>query len=324
MRCRVATASVAGVIAALALGAAGLAGAAAPVQAETYRFMTGPQGGSWYPLGGAISNMVRRSLEGVRVRVMPGGGITNVMAVQAGKAQLGLGNVTSTVDAIAGRPPFREPATEVRHLATLYPQYFQFVVVADGDVETVADMAGRAIAVGPRGHSGEQASRQVLGVYGLTYDELSNVNHVGYTDAVSLFKDGHVDAYTVFTTIPAGAVMDTASARSVRVLSFPADILEALKALNPQYVRRVIPLGTYPDMAGEVRTFGTSTHLIARADLPEDTAYGIVKALSEHLDDLAAVVRAMEGVTLEELATPVGVPFHPGAERFYRDRGVLD
>jgi TRAP transporter TAXI family solute receptor len=318
MRGTVATARVAGVLAALALGAA------APVEAETYRFMTGPQGGSWYPLGGAISNYVQRSLDDVRVRVMPGGGITNVMAVQAGKAQLGLGNVTTTVDAIAGNPPFREPATEVRHLATLYPQYFQFVVAADGGIETVADMAGRAIAVGPRGHSGEQASLQVLDVYGLTYDDLSNVNHVGYTDAVSLFKDGHVDAYTVFTTIPAGAVMDTASARSVRVLSLADDKLEALKAHNPQYVRSVIPQGTYPDMAGEVRTFGTWTHVIARADLPDDAAYGIVEALSEHLGDLAAVVKAMDGMTLESLATPVGVPFHPSAERFYRDRGVLD
>lgn len=297
---------------------------AAPAAAESYRFMSGPQGGSWYPLAGAIANFARDTLDGVKLRVMPGGGITNVMAVERGKAQIGLGNVTSTIDAIAGNPPFRGPAANIRQLANLYPQYFQFVVAAGGDVASVADMAGRAIAVGPRGHSGEQASRQALEIYGLSYDDLSNVNHVGYNDAVALFKDGHVDAYTVFTTIPAGAVMDAAAARGVRLLGFDDDALATLQGLNPQYLRRVIPLGTYPDMAGEVRTFGTWTHVMAAADLPDEVAYGIVKALAAHLDDMAAVVSAMEGATLELLATPVGIPLHPGAARYYREMGVLD
>lgn len=292
--------------------------------AEDYRFMTGPQGGSWYPLGGAVSNLARGTVEDARLRVLPGGGISNVMAVEAGKADFSFGNVTSTVDALNGQAPFRGEAANIRHIATLYPQWFQFVASADSGVESVADMAGRAIAVGPRGHSGEQASRQILEVFGLAYDDLSKVNHVGYNDAVALLKDGHVDAFTVFTTVPAGAVMDSASARTIRLLPVPDDKLAALQSFNPQYVRRVIPTGTYPDMAEDLHTFGTWTHMIAHADVPDEVVYGVVRAMAENLGDLAVVVKSMGAATPESLATRVGVPMHPGAERYYREVGVLE
>ena len=108
----------------------------APAAAKDYRFMTGPQGGSWYPLGGAISNFVRDNELGMRLRVMPGGGISNVIAVERGKASFGFGNVTSTVDAMEGRAPFKGKSTEVRHLVSLYPQWFQFVTAASSGIIT--------------------------------------------------------------------------------------------------------------------------------------------------------------------------------------------
>ena len=298
----------------------------APTQvvADDYRFMTGPQGGSWYPLGGAVSNLARGTLDDSRLRVLPGGGISNVMAVEAGKADFGFGNVTSTVDAINGQKPFKAEAQNIRHIATLYPQWFQFVVSEDSGIRSVSDMAGRAIAVGPRGHSGEQASRQVLEVFGLTYDDLSKVNHVGYNDAVALLKDGHVDAITVFTTAPSGAVMDSGSARTIRLLPIPDSELAALQKFNPQYARRVMPAGTYPDLTEDLRTFGTWTHMIAHADVPDQVVYDVVRGMAENLGDLAAVVKSMASASPESLATSVGVPMHPGAERYYREIGVIE
>ena len=117
-------------------------------------------------------------------------------------------------------------------------------------------MAGRDIAVGPRGHSGEQATRHALAVFGLSYDDLGKVNHVGYTDAVSLLKDGHIDAFGVLTSVPSGAIMDTASARPIRLLSISDERLAALQQFNPQYVRRIIPAGAYPGVDEELKTFG--------------------------------------------------------------------
>ena len=303
---------------------AAVALASAPAAAKDYRFMTGPQGGSWYPLGGAISNFVRQAEGGPRVRVLPGGGITNVKAVEAGKADLGLGNVVSTIDAIAGRPPFAEPAVNLRHLATFYPQVFQIVVRVDSGVTTVADLAGKALAVGLRGHTGEQMARHVLQIYGLTYDDMAEVNHISYTDAVSLMKDGHIDCFMVVTTVPAGAGMDVAASRDIDVLALPEDKLAALRGLNAQYVPRTIPAGTYPGQDTDIATFGTWTQLIARSDMPDDDAYTITRAVAENLAAMSAIVQAMDGIGLDQLAQDVGVPLHPGAARYYREVGAIE
>ncbi|MBL26007.1 MAG: C4-dicarboxylate ABC transporter substrate-binding protein [Rhodospirillaceae bacterium] len=304
--------------------AAGLIGLGHAANADEYRMMTGPQGGSWYPLGGAIANLVRETMPDVSIRVLPGGGIANVLAVEKGKAQLSFGNANSTADAIAGRPPFGEEAPHIRHVATLYPQVFQVIVAADSGINSIADMKGRNVAVGLRGHTGEQIARQLLGVEGLTYDDLGSVNHVNYTDSVSLMKDGHIDAFMIITTIPASAVMDVATARSVRVMDIPDGTFEALREKhNPNYVRRTIPANTYPDQPDPVQTLGTWTHLIAADTIPDEVVYTLVKSLDEHRADLGAIVSAMKDVSVETFATDVGVPFHPGAERYYREVGVL-
>lgn len=303
---------------------AGLIGLGQAASAAEYRMMTGPQGGSWYPLGGAIANIVREAMPDVSIRVLPGGGIANVLAVEKEKAQLSFGNANSTADAIAGRPPFGEEATHVRHVATLYPQVFQVVVAADSGIESIADMKGRNVAVGLRGHTGEQIARQLLGVEDLDYDDLGSVNHVNYTDSVSLMKDGHVDAFMIITTIPASAVMDVATARNVRILDISDGTFEALREKhNPNYVRRTIPPGTYPDQPEAVQTLGTWTHLIAADTVPDDVVYMLLKSLDENRADLGAIVSALKDVSAERFATDVGVPYHAGAERYYREIGIL-
>src|SRR5690625_1133620 len=121
--------------------------------AQQVRLMTGPQGGAWYPLGGAIANIASKA--DINVQVLPGAGIANVKAVQMGKADFGFGNSISTVDGIAGRPPFEEATTNVCNVATLYPQYFQIVANADSGIESMADAKGKSIAIQPRGNTAE-------------------------------------------------------------------------------------------------------------------------------------------------------------------------
>jgi len=292
--------------------------------AQQYRMMTGPQGGSWYPLGGALANIIRSELDDVSIRILPGGGIANVLGVEKGKSHLSFGNANSTADAIAGRPPFEEPAEHVRHVATLYPQVFQAVVAGDAGIESIGDLRGRNVAVGLRGHTGEQLARQMLDINGLTYDDLGSVNHVNYTDSVSLMKDGHIDAFIIITTIPASAVMDVATARDVKILEIPDESFEALRErYNPHYVRRTIPAGTYPDQPEDIKTFGTWTHFIAHDEVPADVVYDMLAALVQHREDLGSIVNALKGVTPETFVIDVGVPYHPGAERYYRDHDLL-
>ncbi|MCP5156669.1 MAG: TAXI family TRAP transporter solute-binding subunit [Ectothiorhodospiraceae bacterium] len=303
------------------LVAAGLAAALGAAQAQTVKLMTGPQGGSWYPLGGAIANIADKS--GMKVQVLPGAGIANVKAIAAGKADMGFANSISTVDGVAGRAPFTEPAKNVCNVATLYPQYFQIVANADSGITSLGDIKGKAIAVQPKGNTAEFISQQALGVYGLKYDDASRVSFVSYTDAVSLMKDNNAQLFTLGTTVPASAIMDLASARDVKLLGFPQDKFEEMRKLNPGYTKLTIPAGSYPKQDADVETIGYATHVIARCDLDAGVVYNVLKGMVDNQADLAAIAKAMAKTTPAMMATDTGVPMHEGAVKFYKEAGVM-
>ncbi len=298
---------------------------AAPVGAEELRIMTGPQGGSWYPLGGAIGELIKKNVPGASAIVQPGAGIINVQGVETGKAEIGFGNAVSTADGVVGRDPFKAPTTNVRQLATLYLQYFQIAVLDDSGIKTVADLKGKAIGTQPRGNTGEQMTRHILEVYGLSYKDLTKVNFGSYNDSVALMKDGHIQAFTFISTIPAAALLDLGSSRKIRLLDIPDDKHQAILKLNAGYARRRIPIakGVYRFQETDILTFGTYTHLIVRADLSDDLVYGITKALATNIPALAAVVKDVKDLTLAEMALDVGVPYHPGALKYYKETGAI-
>ncbi|MBW6493631.1 MAG: TAXI family TRAP transporter solute-binding subunit [Burkholderiaceae bacterium] len=302
--------------------AAALAGVlAAPAFAQQVRLMTGPQGGSWYPLGGAIANIADKA--GLSVQVLPGAGIANVKAVQGGKADLGFANSISTVDGVAGRAPFTEKATNVCNVATLYPQYFQVVANADAGINSLADMKGKSLAVQPKGNTAEFISQQALKVYGLKYGDMSRVSYVSYTDAVSLLKDNNAQLFTLGTTVPASAIMDLASARDIKIVGIADDKFQAMRKLNPGYTKLVIKAGSYPKQTEDVPTIGYATHVIARCDLDEAVVYKVLKGMVDNKADLAAIAKAMGGTTTKMMAEDIGVPMHKGAVRFYKEAGAL-
>ena len=287
------------------------------------RMMTGPMGGSWYPLGGAIAELIQKSIPGTNVSVAPGAGIANVMAVQEGKADIGFGNSSSSVDGIVGRDPFKAPTKNVKQLANLYPQYFQIFVLKDSDIKSVADFKGKSICPGPKGQTGELLSQQVLQVYGLSYNDMRHVNHVSYADAGSLMKDGHAHAWLPGTTIPASVGIELATTKGIRLIPIPDDKIKELQKMNIGYIKRIIPAGTYPGVNYDVQTIGYFTHLVISAKLPEPLVYKITKLLSENVDRLADVVKDMKGVTIKDLALDIGVPFHAGALKYYKETGVV-
>ncbi|MBE0614341.1 MAG: TAXI family TRAP transporter solute-binding subunit, partial [Burkholderiales bacterium] len=276
------------------LGSAAIALAfAAPVSAQQLKMMTGPQGGSWYPLGGAIQGLIEKAIPGASMQVLPGAGISNIKGVQTGKAELGFGNAVSSVDGVNGKAPFDSKQDNVCQLATLYFQYFHMVGLADAGIKTVADANGKALTTQQKGNTGEQMTRDVLKVYGLDYGKMSKVNHSSYTDSVSQLKDGHAQVFTLITTVPASSVMDLASARDIQVMEVPDEKLRELQKINKGYDKRIIKAGSYPKQSKDVQTIGTWTHLVASCKLPEDTVYKITKALATNVENLGNVVSAV-------------------------------
>jgi uncharacterized protein len=307
---------------AIALVAGALA--AAPVAAQQVTFMTGPQGGSWIPLGGALKGMWEKAIPGLSITQTPGAGIANVAGIDAGKAQIGLANSSTTVDGIEGRPPYKSKITKVCQVANLYPQYFQVVVPADAKIGTFADFKGKALVTQPKGNTAEALTETVLKLNGLTYQSLSKANfQAAYTDAVSMMKDGHVQIFTLGTTAPASAVMDLASARDVRLMPVDDGTMNKLKQMNPGYNKLIIKAGTYPKQDKDVPVIGYSTHIVAACDLPENTVYQMVKAMASNVDSMAAVVKAIDGIKPKDMALDIGVPFHKGAVKFYKEAGAL-
>ena len=291
--------------------------------AQMIRIMSGPQGGSWYPLAGAIQTIIEKEVPGTSVRVAPGAGISNVLGVETNKAEMGFGNSVSTFDGINGNDPFKKKTDNVRHIATLYFQYFHVVAVADAGIKTVADINGKILTTQQKGNTGEQMTRDVLKVYGLDYSKMRKVNFSSYSDSVEQLKDGHAQVFTGVTTVPASAVMDIGTSRKITIVPVPDEKLRMLQKINKGYDKRTIKGGTYPGQDKDVQTIGTWTHLIMRCSTPETLAYQITKSLAKNTEQLGHVVAAVKGLTTKELAIDVGVPYHPGARKFYREAKVM-
>jgi TRAP transporter TAXI family solute receptor len=303
---------------AAALGA-GVGGA----QAQSIRFMTGPQGGVWVPLGGALKNMWEKAIPGLQVQTLPGAGIANIRGVDEGKADVGFGNSTSSVDGINGAAPFPRKTTKVCQLANLYPQYFQVIALANSGVNSIADLKGKSIAVQPKGNTAEAISQHALQAVGLSYQsaKVSFVN--SYTDAASLLKDGHVQVFTLGTTIPASSVMDVAAGRDIKVVPVDDKIVAAMRKINPGYSKGVIKAGTYPKQDQDIPAIVYSTHVVVGCGLPEQQVYTMVKTMASQVADMAAINKAMTGLTPKMMAEDIGVPFHPGAAKYYKEVGAL-
>jgi TRAP transporter TAXI family solute receptor len=293
---------------------------AGPAVAAELKMMTGPQGGSWIPLGGQLKDMWEKAIPGLAVQVMPGAGIANARGVDEGKADVGFGNSISTVDGVNGKPPFTKPAANICNLATLYPQYYQFIVNADAGVNSIKDLKGKPITTQQRGNTGELITKQILEVNGLSYNDVK-ISFVGYSDSVNQMKDGHAVAFALGTQIPAGAVMDLAAARDIKLID-QAGSLDAMKKLNPGYTLNTIPKGTYPKQDKDVKVIGYATHLFVSCKLPADQVYTMVKAVAANTKTLATVAKDIETLTPQGMAEDIGVPFHPGAAEFYKEAGI--
>ncbi len=307
-------------IAALAAGIAVCFGAAA----QQVTFMTGPQGGSWIPLGGALKSMWEKEIPGLQIQETPGAGIANVRGVDEGKAQIGFGNSSTSADGVAGRAPYPRKTTKVCQVANLYPQYFQVAALADANIRSYKDLKGKTLVTQPKGNTAEALTSAILKINGLSYQSLAKANfQASYTDAVSLMKDGHAQVMTLGTTAPASSIMDLASARDITIVPVDDRTMAELRKENPGYQELTIKAGTYPNQKGDVQVIGYSTHIIASCDLPEDVVYKMTKAMATHVDTMSAVVKPIAGLTPKAMAADIGVPFHKGALKYYKEVGAL-
>ena len=291
--------------------------------ATEVRLMTGPQAGFWVPLGGQLKDAWEKAVPELKIQSLPGAGIANIRGIQEGKAEIGFGNTITTADAAAGtgEAPLDKKHDKVCNVATLYPQYFQLVVNADAGISTLKDLKGKGFATQVKGNTGELIARHVLKVVGYTYNDVKASFTNSYTDSVEQMKDNRMHAFALGTGIPASSLMDLAAARDIKLIDM-AGIYEDMRKINAAYKLVTIPKGTYPKQDKDVQVIGYYTHVVAACGLSEDTVYKMTAAILPRKDQMAAIYKELGNLTPQVMAQEIGVTFHPGAAKWYKEQGI--
>lgn len=303
-----------------------MAGSIAVQADEFVRIASGPSGGSWYPLGAKMAEIFGK-IEGISVSNGPGGGVGNVLDVNKKEAELGWTYGHTAYDGFKGNAPvFKSANPNLRHLATFYPAGLQTVVPKDSGIKSYADLKNKNLSPGKLKWSGYAAAKMIFGKYGFTVDDVKNsggtVHHVSYSDSVSLMKDGHIDAFTALTSVPQASLLDLEFSPGVRFLSVDKDILEGILKANPGYIKLDITKDDYKSISEPVPTLGAVTIMVVNKDVPDDVVYNITKALWENHGELVKVKKVWNSVKLENALLGAALPVHPGAKKYYDEKGV--
>jgi len=307
-----------------ACGGGGGEQGAAPAQPRYLSIGTAPAGGAFYPVGGALAEVLNENLaaDGWSVTAeATKGSQENIRRLQSHELDLALSNAAISYFAFRGAEGF-DTAYNIRAAMTLAPNVAQFLVPAESAVKTIPDLAGKRVAVLPAGAGVEYFLRPILTAHGLAWDDITWVPGPQASSADQL-ADGSVDAAYLGGAIPTAAITQVCTSRDVRFVPYdPA----AMDAVSKEYVffdRATIPAGTYRGQDADFAGLDVgSMHLIVHASASDDLVYRVVKTLWEHRAAVAERHRAGLSIREGNVVRDTGIPFHPGAIRFYREIGL--
>lgn len=311
----------------LAAAAAVGVAVAAPAHADEFvRMVSGPSGGSWYPLGAKIMQVFQEEIDGIATSNTSGGGVSNIKDVNAGDAEIGWSYAHTAANGMVGRGKFDKTHENVRHFATLYPAMFQVAVRDDSPIQTFEDMKGANISPGKTGWTGTAFAESILNAYGFDFNAIKSnggtVHHVAYTESVALMKDGHIDVFMAATSMPQASFLELEQSPGIRFIGLPADKQKEIVDSNPGFISGTMPAGVYQSISEDLNTLGIVTNMVVHKDLPEELVYNMCKTFWDKHADFAEVKGIWNRVKLEDALTGVAIPVHPGAQRCYDELGV--
>ena len=287
---------------------------------------TGGTGGVYYPYGGAIARVITEHLPHVEATAeVTAASVDNLKLVRDHKSDIAF-TLADTLDAaVAGRGAFaRRGPVPARVLAVLYDNYTHLVASGRSGVARVADLAGKHVSIGAAGSGTELIATRVLRAAGLDPGRDITPVSLGVAQSVDAIKDRKIDAFFWSGGVPTASVLDLASTSGLAWRLVPNDdVLDALqRAHGPSlYARLIVRQRAYPGLSGDVAVVGVSNLLVVHEDMPEQLAYDITRLLFERQADLAAVHAEAKQLNLARATAAAPAPFHPGAIRYYRERG---
>lgn len=295
-----------------------------PAIAQDLTIAGGSIGGTWSVIGNAIADYSHKEIDGVRTTVIAGGGVKNILGLATNQIQIGFAYSSTAGEAIKGIGAFKDKPTKAAAMVGFYNAPWQLAVLKSSDIKTVKDLKGKRIAPGIKGFTGEIIARMVLQVNALSYDDMKRVELIDYNDAVQLIKDGHMDAFMPIAADPTPSIQDLASsAGGVRIVPISDEELAAIREINPGYGRYTIEPGTYMGQDEAVGTLGTNTVIYVAPDMEADLVEKILDVIDRHIGDLQTLHPLMKNFSLKDAVNDLGAPLHPGAEAFYKKKGIL-
>ncbi|GAB7389125.1 TAXI family TRAP transporter solute-binding subunit [Bacillaceae bacterium] len=290
----------------------------------------GAAGGLWSSIGEGIGETMKRAYSGTTFTYQPGQDGANVITVTTGQAEFGIVSAPAAKWAYEGEPPYPSKIEKVRTVAFLHTMPYHFTVTEDSGIDSIEQIVKEKIpfvaAVNTKDSPMEITNRMVFMSYGTSYEQIEKnggkIHFIAISKANDLIKDNKAHGSLSPLPTPAGSLIELNTSKPIKLLPLSE---KAIKMLEDTVGAKpyTIKAGTYPFLKTDIPTATVDTILITSADVPEDVVYKVTKAMYEQLDYLYTVHKSFEAVTKETIADVTGAPLHPGAEKFYREAGIL-
>lgn len=312
---------------AFAAGCASLALAQGPT---FFRIGTGGTGGTYYPIGGLIANAISgkdgKGVEGlVSTAVASNGSVANINAIQGGASESGFSQSDVAYWAYTGTGLYegKPKVADLRLIATLYPETVHLVARKDANIKSVADLKGKRVSIDEPGSGTIVDSRLVLSAFGLSEKDIKP-EYLKPGPAGDRLKDGALDAFFFVGGYPTGAISELSTSTGIALVPITGPQVDKLLAEYKFFAKDTVPAGVYKDVP-ETQTISVNAQWVTSAKQPDDLVYKITKALwsDETRKQLDAGHAKGKLITRENATTGLGIPLHPGAERFYKEAGLL-
>ena len=310
---------------ALVLGAALLAGVAL-AQQKTIAISTGGTGGVYYPLGGGLANVLSKNLPGYQATAeVTGGSVDNLKLIGSGQSEVAFSMADAALDAYNGEDKFKGAKVAVRTLMVLYPNRMHVVTIDGLGIEKFADLKGKRVSTGSPGSATEVMAFRVIEAGGLDKDKDMRRERLGVAESVNALKDKKIDAFFWVGGLPTAGVTDLGATPGVKIKMIDhADVVEKMNAkYGPLYVRDVIPAKTYPGQDKDNANATVWNILITDDKMSDELAYNIVRIIFDKKADLVAVHSEAQSFDYKyQLKNNSPIPWHPGALKYFADKGV--
>lgn len=285
---------------------------------------TGGTSGVYFPLGGAISQVLSNKSNGTLSITAQATGASgeNMRLTEVNEVDLAIVQNDVAHSAYNGLEPFKSKLGNVRAIARLYPEYLHVVASKGSNVKKLEDFKGKKVSVGARGSGNEVNCRQIFGFYGLDYQNVTPI-FLPYGETADQFKDRALDGFVFTIGTPNPAIQDITTAQEVVFVPLDGAKSDAVIAKFPFLVKDAIPAKTYLGQEVAVPTLSVQAILVVNKDMTDEVAYTITKTLFENLDSVAKSHNKGSEITLAKALDGITIPFHPGAERYLKEKGVI-